>query len=214
MAVDPSDYRRASPDNPFSYMLGESFDGVLRGLMVCLPGRIMAFDEATQRAQVQCGIRRLVDGQPTTIPVIQNVTVCFPGNNGWYLWHEITPGSTEGLVHFSQRAVDTWINSGGVTTPVDFRMFSEQDAFFAPGFRSQPGAIPGFVNDGMGMSSYDGSTRVSLTSGEVKLEAGGQTLTLNGGGLKHNGTDVGDTHTHPQGDDSDGNSQQNTEPPQ
>lgn len=36
------------------------------------------------------------------------------------------------------------------------------------------------------------------------------TLAVNGSSLTHNGTDVGDTHRHPQGNDSAGNSQQDT----
>lgn len=205
-------YREPGNDNPLGFMLDEAFNGVLRGLMVCLPGRVMAFDPSTQLAQVQCGIRRIINGQPATIAVIENVPVQFSGDGEWYLWHQITPGETEGLLHFSQRAVDTWINSGGVTTPVDFRMFSAQDAFFAPGYRSRPGAITGFTNEGCGLSSYDGATRVHLTSGNVEITAG--SVNIASSSLTHNGTNIGETHVHPQGNDSDNDSQQDTGGPQ
>lgn len=205
-------YRVPGEDNPLGFMLNEAFEGVLRGLMVCLPGRVMAFDPETQQAQVQCGIRQIINDQPTTMPVIENVPVQFAGDSQWYFWHQITPGETEGLIHFSQRAVETWINSGGVTTPVDFRMFNAADAFFAPGFRSEPGAIPSFTNDGCGMSSYDGSTSVHLTSGHIEMSA--DSVNISSSTLTHNGTNVGDTHIHPQPADSDGNSQEDTGPPQ
>ncbi|MDI5893080.1 phage baseplate assembly protein V [Halomonas rhizosphaerae] len=39
------------------------------------------------------------------------------------------------------------------------------------------------------------------------------TLAINGGSVTHNGTDIGDSHQHPQGNDSDGDSQQNTGTP-
>ncbi len=39
------------------------------------------------------------------------------------------------------------------------------------------------------------------------------TLAINGGSVTHNGTDIGDSHQHPQGNDSDGDSQQNTGAP-
>lgn len=39
------------------------------------------------------------------------------------------------------------------------------------------------------------------------------TLAINGGSVTHNGTDIGDSHRHPQGPDSDNNSQQNTGAP-
>jgi hypothetical protein len=202
-------------------MLNEAFNGHLRGLMVCMPGRIMAFDPETQRAQVQCGIRRLINGTPVTIPIITGVPVQFGGDNEWFFYHQITPGQTEGLIHFSQRAVDTWVNSGGVTTPVDFRMFSAKDAMFSPGYRSEPGAIPGFVNDGCGLSNYAGNVKLQLSESGVTVTVGSSVLTIdengmnfNGSSFTHNGTNVGDTHVHPQDNDSDNNSQQPTGGPQ
>lgn len=207
-------YREPDSDNPLTFMLDEAFNGQLRGLMVSLPGRIMAFDPETQRAQVQCGIRQLINGVPTTIAIITGVPVRFSGDNEWYFYHQITPGQTEGLIHFSQRAIDTWMNSGGVQTPVDFRMFSAKDAMFSPGYRSEPGAIPNFVNDGCGLSNYTGLVRLQLTNNGVTITAGDQVLTLNADGLQHNGTNVGDTHVHPQANDSGGNSEEDTGGPQ
>lgn len=202
-------------------MLEEALNGQLRGLMVSLPGRIMAFDTATQRAQVQCGIRRIINGTPATIPVITGVPVQFSGDNEWYFYHQITPGETEGLVHFSQRAIDTWMNSGGVQTPVDFRMFSAKDAMFSPGYRSEPGAIPNFINNGCGLSNYTGSVKLQLTNDSITATVGSTVLTLdengfnvNGTSFTHNGTNVGDTHVHPQANDSGGNSEQDTGGPQ
>lgn len=214
--IDPQE----AGQNPLSHMLGEAFNGLLRQLMVGMPGRVVAFDADRQRAQVQCGIRRVVEGQPVTLPVISDVPVQFTGNDQWYAWHEITPG-TEGYIHFSQRAVDTWLSQGGPATPADFRMFAAEDAFFAPGYRSNPGVIPGFVNEGCGLSDYGGGTRIHLTDGQIVISAGGSTITVDGSGvaingtnLTHNATNVGSTHTHPQGNDSAGDSQQNTGDPQ
>lgn len=190
-------------ENPFDPMLSEVLDGLLRNLMVGMPGRVVAFDPDRQRAQVQPGIRRVIEGQPVTMPVISDVPVQFSGNNQWYAWHEVTVG-TEGFIHFSQRAIDTWLSQGGPATPSDFRMFAAEDAFFSPGYRSNPGVIPGFVNEGCGLSSYDGSTRIHLTNGAIVIAAGGSTITVDGSGvaingqtLTHNGTDVGHTHAHP-----------------
>ena len=116
---------------------------------------------------------------------------------------------------------ETWINSGGVTTPVDFRMFNASDAFFAPGYRSGPGAIPNFVNDGCGLSNYTGSVKLQLTDSGITATVGSTVLTLdesgfnvNGTNFTHNGTNVGDTHVHPQANDSGGDSEQPTGGPQ
>jgi hypothetical protein len=131
---------------------------------------VTAFDPSTQLAQVEVGIRYFVNGEPTTLPPIESVPVCFPGDGTWYLWHQITPGETEGLIHFSQRAIDTWIDQGGPVAPHERRILSADDAFFAPGYRSRPGAIPNFRNDGAGISDYSGSTYIHLTSGGSEIE--------------------------------------------
>jgi len=58
-----------------------------------------------------------------------------------------------------------------------------------------------------------GSSTITVTGSSITLQAGGQTFTLSSAGANHNGTNIGDTHTHPQGPDSDGNSEQDTGPP-
>lgn len=205
-------------ESPFLDLINEAIESRLRDLMVCLPGKVIAFDPASQMAQIECGIQKRINGTFRTIPVIENVRVQFAGDGEWYMWHQVGPG-TEGLIHFSQRAIDTWNEQGGPVAPHELRMFSAEDCYFVPGIRSTPRIIPGFVNEGVGMSSYDGATRIHLTPGAINLTAPSITLNasdvaINSGTLTHNGTNVGDTHTHPQGADSDNNSQQDTGGPQ
>lgn len=196
--------------NPFTPLIKDAVSTSLRNLMVCLPGKVVSFDPDTQMAQVECGIQKRINGVFRTIPVIDSVRVQFAGDNEWYFWHQVKPG-TEGLIHFSQRAVDTWNDQGGPVAPHELRMFSAEDAYFVPGIRSTPRIIPDFVNQGVGMSSYDGATRVHLAPGSITLTA--TNVAINSETLTHNGTNVGDTHVHPQGPDSAGNSQQDTDPP-
>lgn len=163
-------------------MITESVDAILRNAMFTIPGRVTAFDPKTQLAQVEAGIKYAVNGEPTTLPPIEDVPVCFAGDGTWYLWHAITPGETEGLIHFSQRAIDTWIDQGGPVEPHERRILSANDAFFAPGYRSRPGAIPNFRNKGAGISDYSGSTYIHLTSSGTEVEndveiAGDETVT-------------------------------------
>lgn len=202
---------KAPANSPFSDLIRSAIKSELRDLMICLPGKVVAFDPATQLAQVECGIQRRINGQFRTIPVIDNVRVQFAGDGEWYFWHQVNPG-TEGLLHFSQRAVDTWNDQGGPVAPHELRMFSAEDCYFVPGIRSAPRIIPDFVNEGVGMSSYDGATRVHLSPGAITMTA--VNVAINSETLTHNGTNVGDTHVHAQATDSAGNTQVNTEPPQ
>lgn len=158
-------------------MITQGVDQIMRQMMFCLPGRITAFDPDTQLAQVECGIKRLVSGeQAETIPVIDNVPVRFSGDSDWYFFHQITPGETEGLIHFSQRAIDTWLDQGGPVAPHERRMLSEEDAFFSPGYRSKPGAIPSLQTDGAGISNYAGTVVIRAIDGGVRIEVDGEDL--------------------------------------
>ena len=161
---------RPGRKNPLTLMMSEVFDSLMRQMMFCLPGKVVNFDPETQLAQVECGIQRIVNGEPRTIAVIENVPVVFAGDSEFYFWHQITPGETEGIVQFSQRAMDTWLDQGGPAKPHEGRMLDESDAIFIPGCRSIPGAIPNFKNEGAGFGNYAGDTYVHLKSsgdGEV-----------------------------------------------
>ena len=190
-----ANYREPGSDNPLTTLLEQVGSSQLRNLMICLPGIVTAFDSARQRAQIQVAINRVVNGEPVSMPVIENVPVQFSGDGEWYMWHQITPAQTEGLIHFSQRAIDTWIEQGGITTPVDYRIFSAKDAFFAPGYRSNAAPISGFMNEGCGMSNYSGSTRIHLTNQGVNIKGGA--VNIESGSLTHNGVNVGQDHVHP-----------------
>ncbi|EMB4322238.1 hypothetical protein RJ492_001210 [Pluralibacter gergoviae] len=180
-------------------------------MMIGMPGMIKAYDPKTQRAQVECGIQRVIDGNPETISVLINVPVQFSGTAEWSVFHELPPG-TEGYIHFSQRSVDIWLDQGGPAEPLDARMFSASDAFFAPGYRSLKTVIPGLPTVGVGMSNASGSVCIHLTDNGITLRAGDQVVTLNGmgielrtgqqvvnltpAGLTHNMINIGNTHKH------------------
>lgn len=205
--------------NPMTHLISRAFDAMIAQCFFCMPGRIVAFDADTQIAQVECGIQRVVDGTPKTRAIIPNVPVSFAGDGEFYFWHQITPGETEGLIHFSQRAIDTWIDQGGPVAPHTGRVLSKEDAFFVPGVRSQPGKIPGFKNDGVGLGNYAGDTFLHLKAdGSVEMQSTGD-ATINGARITADGDVITAggvslaNHVHAQGADSDGNSEVDTDAP-
>lgn len=183
--------------NPYLSLIKDMKRVLLLDVMVGLPGKVLSYNPDTQRAVVECGIQKHTGGgEFRTIPGIEHVPVQFAGTAQWIVFHEL-PEGTEGYIHFSHRAVDYWIDQGGPVRPLDARMFDSSDAFFAPGYRSRATCIPGLPTSGIGMSSASGSVRLHLTDGGIDLKVGEQTLSLSSEGLKHNGKNIGSTHTHP-----------------
>ncbi|TNV22824.1 hypothetical protein FH968_01910 [Buttiauxella sp. B2] len=182
--------------NPFTTLLKELKPAMLWDMMIGLPGKVISYDPDLQRAVVECGIQRHEGkGDFKSLPHIEHVPVQFAGTAQWSVFHEL-PEGTEGYIHFSHRSVDYWLEQGGPVRPLDARMFDASDAFFAPGYRSRATCIAGLPTEGIGLSHADGSVQLQLTSWGIKMSAGGQTLELGAGGLKHNGVNVGSTHKH------------------
>ncbi|CAI2057104.1 Uncharacterised protein [Serratia quinivorans] len=169
---------------------------LMRDLMIGMPGQVLSYDPDTQRAVIECGIQRHTgEGNYRTIDPIEGVPVQFAGTAEWIVFHEL-PEGTEGFIHFSQRAVDHWLNTGGPAVPFNARMFNASDAFFAPGYRSMNTVITGLPTDGIGMSNASGAVRLHLNDSGIELKVGGEKLSLSAEGLQHNGKNIGATHKH------------------
>lgn len=164
------------------------FRELMKGVYTSTPGHILAFDPATQLAQVQIGILRVdMSGAEFTPPPIIEVPVCFPGDD-FVLEYQIEPGC-EGIIHFSQRCIDGWINTGGVAANPLGRFHDMQDAMFVPGIRSLPNVIPAFTNNGIRLRNRDGTNRMGMTNdgtqfmenpnGFIRLTADGK-VNING----------------------------------
>jgi len=169
-------------------MIRTVFRELLKDVCTCVPGHVLAFDPVRQLAQVQVGIQRVdINNASFTVPPIIEVPVCFPGGD-FALEYQIDPGC-EGLIHFSQRCVDGWLQSGGVAANPIGRFHNLQDALFMPGYRSLPNVLPDFQNNGIRLRNEsgdqfawlknDGSIAVENAAGHIRIAADG-TVTING----------------------------------
>lgn len=189
----------------FTEMIDKCVHQILKGQSTAIPGHVLAFNPSKQLAQVQAGVEKLdVNGTSITPPPIVMVPVCFPGGQ-YSLEYEIAKGD-EGLIIFSQRCIEAWIDQGGVS-PQKYRRFHDfNDALFLPGFRSQKNKMQSFENNGIRLrdpagAGYiwlknDGTAEIAATMlniiGNVTV-AGNTAIT---GALTNNGTNVGNTHVH------------------
>lgn len=215
----------------------------LKNVHTALPGIIDSFDPATQLAAVQPAIQRIfvattVDGQtpePVNLPQLINVPVVFPNAGGYALTFPVKQGD-ECLLVFCERSYDAWYEDGGVQPPSARRFHALSDAVAILGVNSKPNALTDHATDSVQLRNDDATATITIddaqsvtietTSGEVTCAADGGTITLRApqviidgdfvcnGTMTNNGVNVGSTHYHPQGNDSGGDVQVPTGPPQ
>lgn len=160
-----------------------AFREMMKGVYTSVPGHILTYDPALQRAQVRIGLQRVdVNGVASDPPVIDDVPVLFLGGTQYSVTHQVNPGD-EGLILFSQRCVDGWKQTGGIANNPLARFHHTHDAFFIPGFRPLPTRISGFANDGIRMQSRDGGQHVWIkSSGEIIADNGAAQVQITAGG--------------------------------
>lgn len=137
--------------------LQEIFREIAKDLGTSIAGHILAFDVDTQLAQVQIGVssRDRKGSEIIPDPIIE-CPVHFSGGGDWSFEHKLVAGD-EGLIIFSQRCLDGWIQTGGVANNPIARFHDKQDACFIPGVRSKPNAIKDFKNNGIRLRNADAS---------------------------------------------------------
>lgn len=164
---------------PLNTVIDAAMRGALKDTFTSVPGYVVAFDAATQRAQVQIGIVRVdIDGAIFEIPPIVDVPVSFPGDD-YILEYEIKPGC-EGDIHFSQRCMDGWKQTGGIATNPVARFHNKQDAKFIPGIRSLVNAIANFANNGIRIRDTSGNRYVWIKNDNTLVVKNGAATTTYG----------------------------------
>lgn len=171
-----------------------AFREMMKSVGTSIPGYITGFDKDTQLAQVQIGIEQIdVNGKRfEPAPLIEVPLYVYGG--AFSVECQIDDG-TEGLIIFSQRCIDGWVDTGGIAKNPIMRFHDSSDAFFLPGMRSQPNKIESFENNGVRLRNEDGSRYVWLKkNGDVEISANNVEITSTA--LTHNGVNIGATHGH------------------
>lgn len=163
----------------FSEMTRRTFIEMMKDVGTSIPGYFLAFDSATQLAQVQVGIQRTdVNGEVFEPSPIIECPVYFCGGGEYFIEHQIDAGD-ECLIVFSQRCIDGWVQTGGVADNPIMRFHDFSDAAILPGLRSQPNAITSFENNGVRLRNKAGDKYIWLKNdGTAEIQV--DTLTING----------------------------------
>lgn len=161
------------PDKePFSMdrYLQQVVDNSLKELHTCLPGAIVSFNSDIQIAEIQPLIKRIfVNDNEVDLPLCISCPVMFPRAGGFVITFPVTPGD-ECLIVFSERALDTWLQSGGIQPPLDTRRHSLSDAIAVLGLYSTPNALSSFHNTGIEIKNVAGTTYFRLDDTGITIK--------------------------------------------
>lgn len=166
-----------------------AFYELMKNVATSIPGHILAYDPATQSAQVQIGIVRVdVNGVEFNPPPLIKVPVHFCGGSNFSIEYQIDPGD-EGIIVFSQRCIDGWKTTGGIAKNPIARFHDLSDAAFIPGVRPFPKVLAAFENNGIRIRNKEGTHYIWLkndgtidaanSNGNITMAPGG-TVNING----------------------------------
>lgn len=211
----------ASNDGSLSGVLGDWIKHYIReNLDDMLPARVVSYDDASNRATVQILVAmKTTEGKKVSRANFPNVHVFRFGGGGFFLRFPLKSGDF-GWIKANDRDISLVFQRGGSEDiPNTERLHSFSDAVFIPDtikgwtindsdavvFQSMSGDVCIALHDDK--ITIDAPDRVDITAPDIKLKGnveieggltthGGAGIALTGGSITHNGTNIGDTHTH------------------
>ena len=173
----------------------EAIDRALLRVNTCIPGVVDAFDPATQLVKVVPAVqmRVVVDGreQFITLPPLVNAPLVFPFASvaGFALTLPVRSGDPC-LILFSQRAIDNWLERGGVQPPeegVGSRHHDLTDALVLMAPSPLPGVLGSWQTDAIELRNRARDARVTVRDDRVEAQLGAATLALTDGLIRADG---------------------------
>lgn len=123
-------------------------EGVLRALMegrTAIPGQVFGFRPfkggVAEHLYIELGIKRQTrDGRVVELPKVDRVPILWPGGSGFTAGTELQKGD-EVLCIVCDRAIDAWLDGGGVQVPRSGRLQDITDIVALPGLTSAKRAV-------------------------------------------------------------------------
>ncbi len=130
-------------------MINEVIDeAMLRNFVearTAVPGNVVAYRGSgvvgSEYVKVELGLKgTLRDGRNLTLPEVDRVPILWPGGNGFHSGIELAKGDGVFCV-VSDRAIDSWLQAGGVQAPTNGRLHDITDIVALPGLRASKQAV-------------------------------------------------------------------------
>jgi hypothetical protein len=166
---------------------------ILLGVHTSMPGIIVAFnlDGDVPTATVRPAIQQIVtigNAPPTYVdlPDIPNVPLVLPyaQKKGLSITIPISEGD-ECMLHFAERSIDHWHESGGVQPPVESRVSRKHDyhdAICVPGAISKLYPIVNYSTEALEVRNADGLVALSVLPDSIEMRAGAESIFMPGDG--------------------------------
>lgn len=188
MTANANPSRDPANDDSLLGMANELLKKHLQSVDDMLPARVVSYNRAKNRAQVQPLIRVLTtDNRQVTRAQIASVPVMQFGGGGHVLSFNLKPGDL-GWIKANDRDISLFLQSYAENAPNTMRLHKFQDAVFIPDVMTGY-AIAGEDDENAVFQTLDGTVKVSLSASTMKLAAPGCTITMAAGVI----TVTGDT---------------------
>lgn len=156
--------------------INDFIDRKLSNVHTAYPARIESYDSTNFLASVSLELKKNLESMgEVPVPVFNNVPVAFPRSKKGGLLFPVEKGDS-GLLIFSERSIDDWIELGRAQVPTDPRKLDYNDGIFFPGvFPKTDLPIRKGAIDSLELSN--GSSYLEIGSnGGFKIQEGGTEL--------------------------------------
>lgn len=188
-SINPAD------ESTLAGVMGAAIRKAMQSLDVMLPVEVVAYDRATNRATVRHLVQMVgSDGEVVSRANIASIRVMQFGNGAFNISLPIQPGD-KGWLKAADRDISVFQQGLTEGAPNTARLHSFQDGVFMPDAMSN-GDAPEGQGDRVVIGSNDGACFMAFDANGFEFSGPFGKLTFGADGIRHNGKNIGDTHTH------------------
>lgn len=154
-------------------VLQAAMDSLKGQIHVAMPGIVVSYDEAEQKANVQPQVKQLTidqDGNEEllSLPELRSVPVVFPRGGGFFVSFPLQAGD-QVLIVICDRELNIWKSKGGDASPQDPRMHYIADAVAIPGCYPFNNVLADAHASNMVLGKDGGGAQVHIKADEIDL---------------------------------------------
>ena len=185
MSNTPS--RNPSDDGTILGALRQALRKNTQGIDDMLPARVLSFNRTTNRVRVQPQIKIVTtDGSVIGRAPIASVPVMNIGGGGCILSFNLQAGDL-GWIKANDRDISLFLQRYVEAEPNTARLHSFADAVFIPDVMTG-WTIPGEESGRAVLQTLDGTTRISIGTGRIRLVSGSCEIEITPSGITSSGT--------------------------